>query len=93
MIINKTKVLLPQTRVTFALLFLFRLFDLLAPKDFKIIWLSNLLIMSVPDKGYSREVSCILNVISTFFTKYILFIVITFVLLINNNGNSVFIFL
>ena len=39
---------------------------LLAPKDFKNIWLSNLLIMSVPDEGYSRNVSCTLNLISTF---------------------------
>jgi hypothetical protein len=39
---------------------------LLAPKDFENIWLSNLLIMSVPDEGYSRNVSCTLNLISTF---------------------------
>jgi hypothetical protein len=30
---------------------LFRPFDLLASKDFLIIWLSNLWIMSVPDEG------------------------------------------
>jgi hypothetical protein len=28
----------------------------LAPKDFKIIWLSNILALSVPDEGYSRNV-------------------------------------
>jgi hypothetical protein len=31
-----------------------------------IIWLSNLSILSVPDKGYSRNVSCTLNLTSTF---------------------------
>jgi len=36
---------------------LFRLlgFFLFTPKDFKIFLLSNLLIMSVPDEGYSRQ--------------------------------------
>jgi hypothetical protein len=33
-----------------------RLFGFLAPKHFKIIWLSNLSILSVPDEGYSRNV-------------------------------------
>jgi hypothetical protein len=28
----------------------------LAPKDFKIIWLSNILALIVPDEGYSRNV-------------------------------------
>jgi len=37
-----------------------------APKDFKIILLSNILALSVPDEGYSRNVSCALNLISTF---------------------------
>ena len=55
-------------------------FGLLDPKDFYIIWLSNLLIISVPVEGYSnlmiisvqsvegysRNVSCALNLISTF---------------------------
>jgi hypothetical protein len=36
---------------------LFRPFGLLARKTFKIIWLSNLSILSVPDEGYSRNVS------------------------------------
>ena len=31
------------------------LFGLLAPKDVPIIWLSNLLIMSVPDEDYSKK--------------------------------------
>jgi hypothetical protein len=34
-----------------------------APKDFYIIWLSYLLIMSIPD---SRNASCLLTLISTF---------------------------
>ena len=33
---------------------LFRPFGLLPPKDFKIIWLSNLFTMNVPDEGYSN---------------------------------------
>ena len=37
----------------------------LLPKRY-IIWLSNLLILSVPDEGYSRNASCALNLISTF---------------------------
>ena len=36
---------------------------LLLPKIL-IIWLSNLLILSVPDEGYSRNVSCTLNLLS-----------------------------
>jgi len=31
-----------------------------------IIWLYNILDFSVPDEGYSRNVLCILNLISTF---------------------------
>ena len=30
-------------------------------------WLSNLSILSVPDEGYSRNTSCVLNLISTVF--------------------------
>ena len=30
-------------------------------QSFKIIWLSNLLIFSIPDEGYSRNASCTLN--------------------------------
>jgi hypothetical protein len=29
----------------------FRLLGFLAPKDFNIIWLSNILVLSVPDEG------------------------------------------
>ena len=35
-------------------------------KDFKVAWLSNILTLIVPDYGYSRSVSCALNLISTF---------------------------
>jgi len=51
---------------------LFRPFDFLAHKDFKIIWLSNILTLSVPDAGYSRNVSCALILISTFLFHSIL---------------------
>jgi hypothetical protein len=37
-----------------------------AHKGFKIIWLSNMLVLSVPDEGYSGNASCELNLISTF---------------------------
>jgi hypothetical protein len=40
---------------------LFRPFGLLARKTFKIIWLSNLSILSVPDEGYSRNALCALK--------------------------------
>ena len=36
-------------------------FSFLAPKDFKIIWLSNILTLSVADEGYSRNASCTFN--------------------------------
>ena len=35
---------------------LFRPFDLLAPKDFQIIWLSN--VLTLRDESHSRKVSC-----------------------------------
>ena len=38
---------------------------LLFPK-LKIIWLSNISILSVPDEGYSRNESCALSLIFTF---------------------------
>ena len=38
----------------------FPLVYLIAPKDFKIIWLSNQL--SIPDKGYSRNLSVVYRV-------------------------------
>jgi hypothetical protein len=46
-------------------LFLFIPFDLLAPKEFRFIWYSNFLTLSVPDESYSRNVSCALNMKST----------------------------
>jgi hypothetical protein len=45
---------------------LFKPFGLLAPKTFKIIWFSNLSTLSIPDEGYSRNVSCALNLIFIF---------------------------
>jgi hypothetical protein len=39
---------------------------LLVPNDFKYIFLSNLSALGVHDKGYSRNASCALNLISTF---------------------------
>ena len=53
-------------RVLFLFVMSFRFFGLHAPKDFKIIWLSNLLINNVPDESYSRNMSCTLELISTF---------------------------
>jgi len=35
-------------------------------QDFRIIWLSNILALSVPDEGYSGNVSCALNLLSAF---------------------------
>ena len=52
----------------------FRLFILVTPKDW-IICLSNLLTLSIPDEGYSRNVSYTLNEMPTF-----LFLKHTFVL-------------
>jgi hypothetical protein len=38
-------------------------FGFLALKEFNFVWggLSNILALSVPDEGYSRNVSCALN--------------------------------
>jgi len=52
---------------------LFRSFGFLAPKDLKIIWFSNILALSVPDEGYSRNAWCALNLISTFLLNYLAF--------------------
>ena len=41
----------------------------IAPKDFKVIWLSNSLALSVPDESYFRYVSWALHLISTFLLK------------------------
>jgi len=38
----------------------------------KIIWVSNLWILSVPDEDYSRNASCALHLISTFSLQLIL---------------------
>ena len=46
-----------------------RSFGLLAPPTFKIIWFSILTTLSEPDEDYSRNVSCALNLISTFFLQ------------------------
>jgi hypothetical protein len=35
----------------------------------KLFWLSSLFILSVPDEGYSRNMPCTLNLISTFLNK------------------------
>ena len=32
------------------------------------VWLSNLLVLNIPDEGYSIKASCALNLISTFFS-------------------------
>jgi hypothetical protein len=54
-IIIKTNVLLPQALMDFTDLAIpFRPYSLLPPKDFYIIWLSHLFIMSVPDEGYYK---------------------------------------
>jgi hypothetical protein len=47
------------------LVILFRPFGFIATETVKIIWLSNLLTFSVPGEGYFRNVSCVLNLIST----------------------------
>ena len=33
----------------------FRSFGFLVPKEFYLIWLSNILVLRVPDEGYSRN--------------------------------------
>ena len=54
--IGKTKVLLLQALATFPIVTIFFMFfGLLAPKTFKIIWLSNFLTLSVPEESYSRK--------------------------------------
>jgi hypothetical protein len=64
-IIIKIKVLLTLAELST----LFRPFGFLVPKDFKIIWLLNILSLSVSDEDYSRNASYGLNVISTFLLK------------------------
>jgi hypothetical protein len=36
-------------------------FSFIAPNDYKIIWLSNLSTLGVPDEGYTRHVSVMSN--------------------------------
>jgi hypothetical protein len=50
-----------SSKHTFSIGITSQLFDLLVPKDIEIIWLSNLLFVSVPDESYSRNMSCTLN--------------------------------
>ena len=54
-------------------------FCFIAPKHFSIIWLSNLSILSIPDEGYFRNVSCALNLISMLFFFFV-YCLTTFVL-------------
>ena len=42
------------------------MFFLKLKDNWLIIWLSNILALSVPDEGYSRNASCAINLISTF---------------------------
>ena len=44
---------------------MFRHFDFLGLKDL-VTWFLNILSLSVPDEGYSRNASCALSFISTF---------------------------
>lgn len=58
------------------LLSLFRPFDLHAHNDFYILWLSNLLIMSTHDEGYSRNRSRTLNSVSKLLIQCITYILV-----------------
>jgi hypothetical protein len=51
----------------YILAILFMLFGFLATNVFYIMWLSNSLGLRVPDEGYSRNLVCVLNLISTFY--------------------------
>ena len=44
-----------------------RPFSFPVAKDFQTVWLSNIVVLSVPDDGYSTDESCVLHLISTFF--------------------------
>ena len=50
---------------------MFRPFGFIALKDFKIIWLSNISILSLPDEGYSKK-----RVVSTKFDIYVFIYII-----------------
>ena len=55
-----------NSTINIILAILFMPFGFLTPNDFKIIWLSNILTLSVPHEGYSSNASFPLNLISTF---------------------------
>jgi len=58
----KTVALLPQTVISAAFDYLVLvLWFSCSQRFFKIIWVSNLLTLSVPDEGYSRNTTCTLN--------------------------------
>ena len=67
-IIINTKVILSHVLVTLVDL---NPVSLLLP-DFYIIWHSNNFAFSVPDKGYSKNGPCALNLISTYFSFHML---------------------
>jgi len=74
-IIIKIKVLLPRVLVTLTDHdYSVYAFWFSCSKDFKIILLSNILSLSVPHEGYSRNTSCALNLISTFLLGAVNFI-------------------
>ena len=43
---------------------------LLANNEYKIIWLSNILALRLPNEGYSSNALCALNLISTFLLQH-----------------------
>jgi hypothetical protein len=51
---------------------LFKPFGFLAPKGFSVMSLSNCLILSVPDEGYTKNVPCALNEILTPYKEVIM---------------------
>ena len=52
--------------------YMYSQFDWLTSLDFKVTWLSNLSLLSVPDEGYSRNASCALNLRSTVFMQILI---------------------
>ena len=46
-------------------------FGFIVPKDLYIIWHANILALSAPDEGYSRNASCAPNLISSLLYLYI----------------------
>jgi len=51
-------------------------FGVLVAKDFHIIWLSNILALSLRDEDYSKSVSCALILIFPFFFSFFLLLYI-----------------